>query len=187
MELIALFLAVHAATALAYKVIGIRNKAVLLMFVITWLASGAKRFSEIRLGTHACLHATARTGKDLLVILAGAGPWVALGFLQRLRPTWPVWGISAELPMWLTAIGVVLGVIAVVQQRAPTSSEDSSASRGLMPQLTGQTQILALAILLMSGSLVVGLIVGIWLAVSRCGPERFDTECDKESCHSAIG
>ena len=56
-EAIALALAVAVCSELAANLIGIRNRALLVMFVITWLASAARRLSELRRGEHAALKA----------------------------------------------------------------------------------------------------------------------------------
>lgn len=162
-EMLALFLAVHATTALSYRIIGIRNKALLLLFVIVWLAPTAKRLSEARRGTSAMPKVASGTIREVLVILAGAGPWLLLGISYRLHPTWPVW-VSGQLPVWLRGVGVVIGVVAVLVQYGSKTTVGVSLSKVLMPRFTTAAQLLTLSLLLMSASLVLGLIVAMWLA-----------------------
>lgn len=165
-EAIALALAVAVCSELAANLIGIRNRALLVMFVITWLASAARRLSEFRRGEHAALKAYGETGSPRPAIIVGTGPWLGLVLLYGAYPTSSIW-VSGRLPVWLTAIGVGLALMAVMWPDAPASAHETNSSH-LMPRLTLHAHIVTLAMLLMSGSLVIGLVFGIWLVIV-CG------------------
>ncbi len=166
-EAIALALAVAVCSELASKLMGIRNRALLVMFVITWLASAAKRLSEFRRGKHAALKAYGETGSPKPAIIVGTGPWLGLVLLYGAYPTSSIW-VSGRLPVWLTAIGVGLAVMAVMWPDAPASAHETNPSHLFMPRLTLHAHIVTLAMLLMSGSLVIGLVFGLWLVI-LCG------------------
>ena len=161
-DLIALALVVTACTARAHHLLGVRDQWLLVIFVVTWLASAVKRLVDFRRGVYSPLNAHGQPGRAIPVVIASTGLWIALGFSYMAYPGSFVW-MSGSLPVWLKVMGVALAVIALV--RPPVLSFDNELhSSGLfVPPFTVHAQIVTLAMLLMSGSLVIGLVTSVWL------------------------
>jgi len=170
-DAIVLALVATACTAWAYHLMGVRHRGLLVIFVVTWLASAAKRFSDFRRGVYSPLKAYGQTGSAMPTIIAGTCPWIVLVFLYKAYPASFVW-MSGSLPVWLNLIGVALALIALARPRVLSFNGEPDSSSLFVPPLTIHARILALAMLLMSGSLVIGLVLSVWLLMLHATAQR---------------
>jgi hypothetical protein len=161
---IALALFVSKGLALSERLLGIRNRPLLIVFAVVWLTSAARRLSEYRLGKYSALGAYANAGKAVPAVIAGIGSWYVLLLTYKLYPGSFIW-IPAGLPLWLKVIGIGLAAFAVIRPTAAASVEQPDASTALIPRLTVHAQLLIISMLLISGSLVIVLMVGLWLVI----------------------
>lgn len=158
-DLVALALVAEAASALAHHLLGLQYNAMLVMFVVTWVASAAKRLSDFRRGQSS---ADGQSGGVLPRVVVGSGLWAVLIFLLHKYPTSFIW-TPRELPLAIHGLGVLLACLTVLRRPRQTANDGALPETHLPPRLAVDAQILALAMLLMSGSLVVGLMVSVWL------------------------
>jgi len=170
-DVIALALVATACSAWAYHLMGLRDQWLLVIFVVTWLASAAKRVSDLRRGVYSPLKAYGQTGNALPALIAGIGSWMVLVVLYNVHPASFVW-MSGSLPVWLNVIGVALAVISLARPHLLSFNGEPDSAGLFVPPLTVHAQILALAMLLMSGSLVIGLVLGVWLLMLHWTAQR---------------
>jgi hypothetical protein len=170
-DLIVLALVATLCMAWAYHLLGVRHQGLLVIFVVTWLASAAKRFSDFRRGVYSPLKAYGKSGSTMPTIVAGTCPWIVLVFFYKAYPASFVW-TSGSLPVWLNLIGVALAVVTLARPGVVSINGESNSSSLFVPQLTVRAQILALAMLLMSGSLVIVLVLSVWLLMLQGGAHR---------------
>lgn len=175
-DAIVLALVATACSAWAYYLMGVRHRGLLVMFVVTWLASAAKRFSDFRRGVYSPLKAYGPSGNAVPTILVGTCPWIVLVFLYKAYPASFIW-MSGSLPVWLNLIGVALALVTLARPRTLSFNGEFALSNLVVPRLTVHAQLLALALLLMSGSLVIALVLGIWLVMLHMTAERAHRSC----------
>lgn len=170
-EVIVLALIATACMAWASQLIGVRHRGLLVMFVVTWLASAAKRLSDFRRGAYSPLKAYGPSGNAIPTLIAGTCPWIVLAFLYKAYPASFLW-TSESLPVWLNLIGVALALITLAGPGVRSIKCEPDSSSLVVPPLTVHAQILALAMLLMSGSLVIGLVLSVWLLMLHKTAQR---------------
>jgi hypothetical protein len=141
---------------------GVQNSVLLVVFVVAWLAPAARRLSEFRRGQYSPLKVQRNGHAVWLTLVAGTGPWALLMAGYKLFPAAPLW-IPSTLPIWVSVVGVALALVTVAW--SPSAEYTRAANSSLfVPRLTRYPQVLTLALLLISGSLVIGIVFLCWLA-----------------------
>jgi hypothetical protein len=155
---VALALFVSKGLAVSERLIGVRNRPILVLFAVVWLTSAAKRLSEYRRGER---EAYAKGVNAISALIAGTGSWYLLFFAYKLSPDSTIW-TPAGFPLWVNVTGIALAIIAVIRPPALATLQPDG-SNALLPRLSVQTEIFMIAMLLMTGSLVIALMIGLWL------------------------
>ena len=158
-ELIVMFLIAHASVELSSRVLGIGNPIIASVFSIVWLGPVAARLSDLRRGHYLRWNICAtRRFETAAMLIGGATPWAILQALHDTHPSW-IAPQSVDLPLWVRICGAALGiyVIAAENRRAKTN-QDASPRAGPLPSATVKSQARIVAMLMMSGSVFIGLV-----------------------------
>jgi hypothetical protein len=160
---IVLALFVSRGLVLSERLLGVRNGPLLVIVAVVWLTSAARQLSEYRRGKHSAVGTYPEGRRAVAALVAGTGSWYVLFFAYKYYPDSFFW-MPARLPLWVNIAGVALAIFAVISPGKVRAQDQSNGFNSpLIPQLTVQTEILMIAMLLMTGSLVIALMVGLWL------------------------
>src|SRR5262245_58584330 len=84
------------------------NEIAIVALTIAWMSAAITRLGELRRGERPAIRLQQLDSRTMAVLIAGTGPWVALGVLQRVSQAfvWP----PVEMGPSLRALGVVLAI-----------------------------------------------------------------------------
>ena len=181
---VALALFVSKGLAISERLIGVQNRSILVIFAVVWLTSAASRLLEFWRGKTFALAAHAKGARTVTALIAGTGSWYVLFFSRKLYPESLIW-TPASLPLWVNVIGIALALAAVIRPPVRTTAGQTDTPNALIPQLTVRTEILMIAMLLITGSLVIVLMVGLWLVLLLGVPSNpFQTDPFQAARHN---
>jgi hypothetical protein len=153
------------------------NKASVVILTIAWMSAAITRLGELRRGERPALQLHRMNLRTTAMLVVGTGPWIMVGFLQRVYPSLTIWK-PFEVPPSLRAFGISLAMAVIAEpflQRARRYQSATPADR-----LDGSTRdeyrfseavaIRSGAILLLSGSPVFALLCALWLGATLWHP-----------------
>jgi hypothetical protein len=163
-------------TITSYQLLGLRDTALVVIVVMTWLSGAVLRLTEFRRGVRAPLKIGNDNVPGMLLVTTATGLWIVTNSLRSAYPTSGVW-TPLQIPAALYALGILLTIRTLAEPviRQAEGEEHSWIHRQtgwllhrhpwLARQLSGSL-IPAAAICLISGSPLLVLFSGLWLIVS---------------------
>jgi hypothetical protein len=148
-------------------VLGVRGHACLIALTLGWLSQPAERIVEARHGSYA--YCPVRDLWSTFVMFAGAAPWFIVGILYATHRSWPIWQ-PVPMPPLVRAAGAALALGLILSRPRWRGEPLRERAACAIPDLTVQSQLLVISMLLVSGSLVVVFFSLYWLvaiAISR--------------------
>jgi hypothetical protein len=176
-DAIAIGVIAYGVTAGVNTSLEVRDHVLVFFFVVTWLTAAARRLMDFRYGRCPAYRVDSTNIVSMIGLLAlGTAPWFAINQLRSWSPDSLIW-TPVQLPASLTSFGVILAITTV---GVPLIRRAGSERRS--PALSGVTiESIALnaALFLLSGSLVIGSLAGLWFALAlRRDVVRTTTESD---------
>ena len=144
---------------------GIRDPLTLVMFAMVWSSAAIERVIAWRKGVRPALKLERDNPYAALVLIAGAGPWIAMQPTQAAFPGLAIW-TPVHVSAGLYAVGLVLAVAAVAEPLILRSRHAVETPTGFSWQLYREGLLRSAAILFLTGSLVIAALCVLWLALT---------------------
>jgi hypothetical protein len=145
--------------------LGIRDPLTLVIFATAWVCGAVERVIAFRKGVRPALKLERADSWAAVVLVAGAGPWVAMRAAQTLFPTLAIW-TPVHVSSGLYAVGVVLAVASIAEPVILRARYASDRPHGFSWQLYREGLLRSVAFLLLTGSLVIVTLCVLWLALT---------------------